>query len=447
MNNKPRVVVIVGRPNVGKSAIFNRLAGGRIAIVHAQSGVTRDRLMREVTWRDERFELIDTGGLCCMDKKTVRDHIEAGIEKQVSVALEDAAVAILVVDIEAGIVPMDNEVAALLRKSGIFTVVAANKADIPEKDHGSDEFTQIGRAVYPVSALHNRGFDSLMKTVVAALPETENTTITNPLRVAIVGHPNVGKSSYINRLLRSDRVIVSNIPGTTRDSIDIPFIVGNGDQARRYVLIDTAGMRKVGKIDSSVERFSHFRSMKSVENADVTVLVLDAISGMTSQDKKIAASILENQKGCVVLINKWDISEITQKKYGPTIFHAMPFMAHCPVVFMSAKTGYNIRKTVEAIDHVAAQIDATIPTGILNKTILDAYERTQPHGVKGRRLKIFYATQVGRCPVRFRLVVNDPRLVYPEYKSYLVRRIREKFGLEGAPIILQFKSRSRKTKC
>ena len=241
-------------------------------------------------------------------------------------------------------------------------------------------------------------------------------------------------------------MIVSDVPGTTRDSIDIPFVVGKGDQARRYVLVDTAGMRKVGKIDTSVERFSHFRSMQSVENADVTVLVLDGISGLTSQDKKIAAAILDNLKGCVVLINKWDLSEVTQKKYGPEVFRAMPFMAHCPVVFMSAKTGYNIRRTVEAIDHVAAQIDSTIPTGILNKTILDAYERTQPHGVKGRRLKIFYATQVGRCPVRFRLFVNDPRLVYPEYKSYLIRMLRERFGLEGAPIVLQFKSRTRNAK-
>jgi GTPase len=438
-----RIVAIVGRPNVGKSATFNRLAGRRIAIVHAESGVTRDRLMREVMWKDERFELVDTGGVCNIDGCTSPDLIEAGIRRQVDAALGDAAMAILVVDIQSGIHPMDLEVAAILRASGCPTVVAANKADGEVHEVGVSEFAQLGFPVFPTSALQNRGFDALMKPVVEALPETENLTVTDPLRVAIVGRPNVGKSSYVNRILRNDRVIVSSVPGTTRDSVDIPFSVGSGAQARHYVLVDTAGMRRSGKIDSSVERFSLMRAEKSIKDANVVILVMDAEQGPTAYDKKIASLISEHERGCVILVNKWDLAEgkVTQKQYGPALVKTMPFMGHCPVLFASAKSGYNIRRTIEAIDYVAGQVLVDLPTGLLNRTIQDAYEHVKPPTVKGRRLKLFYATQVGNDPVRIRVFVNDPKILRPAYRVYLIRSLRKRFGLEGAPVVLQFRAR------
>lgn len=440
-NSGGRVVAIVGRPNVGKSAIFNRLAGRRIAIVDAQSGVTRDRLMREISWGEERFELIDTGGVCNIDGAIMPDKIETGIRNQIDAALADAAVAVFVTDIASGLFPLDQEVARMLRVSGCFTVVAANKADTPGRDKDASEFDRFAFPLFCVSALHNRGFGPLMDAVIEALPHVENVTVRNPLKVAVIGRPNVGKSLYVNRLLRNDRVIVSDVPGTTRDSIDIPFVVGKGNQARHYVLIDTAGMRRAGKVKSSVERFSLFRAEKSISNADVVVLMLDAVQGPTAQDKKIASLILKRGKGCLILVNKWDIAgETTQRQYGPAIFRAMPFMGHCPIMFMSAKTGYNIRRTVEAIDHVAAQVRVVLPTGILNRTILDAYERVHPPTIKGKRLKLFYATQVGCKPVRIRLFVNDPKRVRPAYRDYLIKTLRQKFGLEGAPVVLQFRS-------
>jgi GTP-binding protein len=445
---KMRVVAIVGRPNVGKSATFNRLARRRIAIVHAEAGVTRDRLMREVTWKDERFELVDTGGVCNVDGGAADDVIEAGIQSQVEAALGDAAVAIFVVDIQAGVNPIDEGVADLLRASGCHIVLAANKADGESHDVAAVDFEKFGFPVFPVSALNNRGFDALMAEVIEALPEADNPTETDPLRVAIVGRPNVGKSSYINRLLRNNRVIVSNIPGTTRDSIDVPFSVGRGSQARHYVLVDTAGMRRSGKVDSTVERFSLIRSEKSIKDANVVILVLDAEQGPTAFDKKIAALIDQYNRGCIVLVNKWDLAEgeVTQRQYGPALVKTMPFMGHCPVLFASAKSGYNIRQTVEAIDYVASQVMLEIPTGILNRTIQDAYERVNPPSRNGRRMKIYYATQVGSDPVRIRVFVNNPKLITPAYRAYLKRSLREKFGLEGAPIVLQFRARKKDDK-
>jgi GTP-binding protein len=448
VQQKRRVVAIVGRPNVGKSAIFNRLAGKRVAIVHAESGVTRDRLMREVNWYDDRFDLIDTGGICTVRSSDSRDVIEMGIHAQVEASLGDAAVAIIVGDLESGIHPMDEEVAGILHASGVETFVAANKADDPCKDEQAVDFERLGFPVFPVSALHNRGFDDLMEAVTQALPEVENETIAHPLRVVVVGRPNVGKSSYINRLLRNDRVIVADIPGTTRDSIDVPFQVGEGPQARHYVLVDTAGMRRGGKIDTAVERFSLMRAKDAVESADVVVLTLDATRGPSTQDKKIAAYIQEQQKACLILVTKWDLAEqeVTQRQYGPAIFKTMPFMGHCPVVFASAETGFNIRRTIDAIDHVAAQSRTQLPTGVLNRAVQDAYDAVRPPSANGKPLKLYYATQVGVAPIRIRFFVNDPRIVKPQYKTYLVRQLRERFGLEGAPIAIHFTGRKRERK-
>ena len=441
-----RVVVIVGRPNVGKSAVFNRIAGKRIAIVHDEAGVTRDRLMSEVSWQDSRFELIDTGGVSLLDGAHARDAITAGIRAQVDAALADAAVAILVVDVMAGRNPVDEAVAAIVRRSGVPCVVAVNKCDESRHEDGLDDFSSLNLPLFPVSALHNRGFGELMEETLRHLPDLVNETIANPLKVAIVGRPNAGKSSYINRLLKSERVIVSDVPGTTRDSIAVPFRIGSGEQARHYVLIDTAGMRHVHKIDSPVERFSHFRAEASVEEADVVVLVMDAEIGPTVQDKHIAALIQEHQKGCVLVMNKWDLSQaegITQTKAEPVLRGMLPFMNYCPAVFLSAKTGYNVRKSIEIIDHVAAQTRMRLPTGMLNRALDEAVARVSAPMIGGKRFKLYYGTQVSVAPVTIRVFVNDPDRLTKAYSAFIERSLRERFGLEGAPIRLRFQERTR----
>ena len=435
---KRRVVAIVGQPNVGKSAIFNRLAKSRIAIVHEESGVTRDRLMCEVSWNGELFELIDTGGVYNIDGARIRNETESGVRNQVDIALADAAVVIFVVDITIGVTPLDEEVARLLRKSGCFTIVAANKADSLPRDVETFEFERFGFPVFPVSALHNAGFTPLMDLVIGVLPDVENVTAANPLKVAVVGQPNVGKSSYINKLLRSDRVIVSSMPGTTRDSVDIPFVVSQDTQARHYFLIDTAGMHRRCKAKSAVEKFSRLRTEKSIAKSDVIVLVIDTVQGPTTYDKKIGSFVLKHQKGCIILINKWDLAtDRSERRYDSVLKSAVPFLRHCPVVFASTKTGFNIRRSVDVINHVASQVSVTLPTSLLNRTITEAYMRVaSPKG-----LKIFYSTQVGTGPVRIRLFVNDPKRVQNDDKAYLVRKLREGFGLEGAPVVLEFRSR------
>ncbi|MFU8779730.1 MAG: ribosome biogenesis GTPase Der [Kiritimatiellia bacterium] len=443
---KRRMVVIAGRPNVGKSALFNRIAGKRVAIVHAQSGVTRDRILREASWDGVRFLLCDTGGVHESAGKNAEDPFEHGIRQQTEAALADAAIVILVVDVQAGLHPMDEAVASLLRNSGRQVVVAANKADAEVHEAGADEFSRLGFPVFAVSAMQRRGLDALMAAILPALPAEENVTVADPLRVVIAGRPNVGKSSYINRLLRSDRVLVSDVAGTTRDSVEIPFSVGSGPQARHYVLVDTAGMRRKGKIDTAVERFSLSKAEQSIRRAGVVVLILDAVQGPTAFDKRIAAFVQEHKRGCVILVNKWDLAQdaVTQRQYGPALVEAMPFMGHCPVVFASAKDGYNIRRTIEAIDHVAGQVTGTLPTGILNRTLHRAYDQAAPAATGGRRLKLYYATQVGRDPVTIRIFVNRPDLVQAAYETYLIRRLREEFGLEGAAVVLQFRPRSSK---
>ena len=414
--------------------------------MHAESGVTRDRLMHEAVWEEERFVLVDTGGIFTMDGTRAAEGIERGILQQVEAALADAAVAILVVDVTTGLLPLDEEVARILRRGDTPTVVAVNKCDHAGLDAQADAFAEFGFPVFPVSALHNRGFGDMLDTVVESLPPAGEGTATLPLRVAVVGRPNSGKSSYVNRLLRNDRVIVSEAPGTTRDSIDVPFSVGEGVQARHYVLTDTAGLRRQGKVKSAVEKFSHIRAAGAIRAADVVILLLDALSGPTAQDKKIASLVQGENKGCLVLVNKWDLAgETTQRQYAPALSKALPFMRHCPLVFVSAKTGYNIRRSIEVIDHVAAQVQAEIPTGILNRTIRDAVDRTHPPSVKGKPLRVLYATQVGIRPLRLRLFVNNPALVRPSYSDYLVRIVRERFGLEGAPVVLQFRSRREQT--
>ncbi len=436
-----RVVAIVGRPNVGKSALFNRLAGRRIAIVHEESGVTRDRLACEARWEGARYELMDTGGVGLLDGAATGDEIERGTRRQVDVAIEDAAVVVFVADITAGVVALDQEVARLLHGSGRKVFLAANKADNAGLDPQAAEFESLGFPVFPVSALHNRGVEPLMGAVMAQLPTAQEVAEADALKVVVVGRPNVGKSSYINKLLGSERVIVSEVPGTTRDSIEIPFTLGGGPQARHYRLIDTAGLRKAGRVHDSVERFSLMRTEGSIERADVVVLMLDAAEGPTVQDKKIAALIMENRKGCLLLVNKWDLAEgVTTKEYEKALRLTLPFLNFAPIIFASARSGLNMRKSIDVIDHVAAQVNATLTTGMLNRVLHDAFDRVQAPDVQGKRMRFYYATQTGWKPLRVRLFVNDPERSTPAYRSYLLKALRAAFGLEGAPVVLDFKS-------
>jgi GTP-binding protein len=432
------VVVIAGRTNVGKSALFNRLAGRRMAIVHEEEGVTRDRVASPAIWEQRRYELIDTGGILTLDNKAAGDSLDASVREQTEAALEDASAILFVVDISSGPVIMDDEVARLLHRSGkpVFTV--CNKADTEARDPDADIFEKYGFPVYPVSALHNRGVGELMDAVCRVLPPVADGLPAKPLRVTFAGRPNVGKSSLTNAVIQRERVIVSPRAGTTRDSIDIPFVVGSGEAARHYVLTDTAGIRQQGKIDTAVEKFSLMRAEESIRQSHVTVLLMDAEQGPTQQDKKIAALIREHRRGCVLVINKWDLArgKGQEKAYLEAFRKAVPFLDYAPLVFASAKTGYRTQALLEVIDHVATQIRATLPTGLLNRTLHDAYDKVAPPTVHGKRLKIFYATQVGVDPVRIVLFVNDPTRWVPAYETYLVKAIRSRFGLEGAPIVL-----------
>ncbi len=443
-----RIVAIVGRPNVGKSALFNRLVQRRVSIVHEEEGVTRDRVACEANWNGERFELIDTGGLGHFDKEVSTDQIVASTETQAEIAIADASFIIFVVDITAGAVPLDEEVARILHRSGRTVIIAANKADNSDREDSAYDFDLLGFPVIPVSALHNRGINALMEALIPQLPQEENPTEKKPLRVAVVGRPNAGKSSYINRLLRDERVIVSDIPGTTRDSIEIPFTIGKGDSARHYQLIDTAGIQKETRSKSAVDWFSNLRTQKSIERSDVVVMMLDAETGPTSRDKKVAAKIIEAQKGVLLLVNKWDLAKeadesITQTQYLPALRETLPFMGFAPILFVSAKDGYNIKRSIEAIDYVAAQTRTEITTGVLNRIIQKACDRYPPPIAKGKRLKIYYATQSGTEPIYIKLFVNNPDNARSNWVAYLKNQLRDAFGLEGAPMFLKLIARSR----
>lgn len=441
-----RTVAIVGRPNIGKSALFNRIVGRRVSIVHEECGVTRDRVVCEAEWNEQFFDVIDTGGLGTMDSGSAHDVIVDSTNKQVAVAIEDAAAILFVVDITAGIVPMDEEVARLLHRANRPVFIVANKADTSARDEQALEFLKLGFPVFPVSALHNRGVDAVLEAALAKLPAAPPREKRTPLRVAVVGRPNSGKSSYINRLLNSERVIVSEIPGTTRDSIEIPFSIGSGPHARHYILIDTAGVNRSNRRSGAVEHYSNLRAEQSVESADIVILLMDATEGPKLQDKKLAAKIMEAQKGCILVVNKWDVAqdaEITQTKYEPALRKEMPFLDFAPLLFLSAKSGFNIRRSVELIDYISDQVQIKLSTGLLNRVLQDAVQKNPPPSVNGRPLKIYYATQAGVKPVRVKMFVNNTLRATSSYKRYLDHEIRKAFGLEGAPLDMKFVPRPR----
>lgn len=443
------VISLVGRPNTGKSALFNRLARKRVAIVFNQSGVTRDRVTREITLESRRVMLVDTGGIA-FDRAVTGDPLDAETRAQAELAVDDSAVCAVVVDARAGITPLDTEVIERVRASGVPCVIAANKCDTPDDDWRAHEFERFGLPVFAVSAEHGRGVAELARALAGRLPPADEaeTAAKRALRVAIVGRPNAGKSSYINRLLNAPRVIVSDVPGTTRDAVEVPFTIGSGPDARHYMLVDTAGMKPHTKMSrTSVDNFSLFRSEQAIAEADVVVLVLDPRLGPTMQDKRIAGKILDAHRACVVMMNKWDLATadgISETKALSAMREMMPFLAFAPVVFCSNVSGYNIRRTVEAIDRAAESAVMRLPTGMLNNVLDKAAKKTLSPMIRGKRLKIYYGVQVATNPQTIRLFVNDPKLITPAYMSYIEKNIRSRFGLEGAPLRIFAKARARK---
>jgi len=460
------IVAIIGRPNVGKSSIFNRLAGRRISIVHEESGVTRDRIVCTIRYKDRCFDLVDTGGLenaeahwadnalpdqsaahaatSAAPRRTPHE-IEAAVHRQVNLALDGAGAVIFAVDARTGVTAADEKAAALLHKSGLPVLLAANKIDSVELESHAHDFDKFGFPVFPVSALNNRGLDDLTDKLDGILPPGTDDDIPR-LRIAIVGCPNVGKSLLVNCLTQSERVIVSGEPGTTRDSIDVPLTTKAGNQWEGYILTDTAGLRKTKKIKCAVDSFSQMRTRESINSADVVALVLDATRGPTAYDKTIAAHVLENNKCCVLIVNKWDLVPAgSQQSCRAALYRAMPFMDFVPVVCASAATGFNIRRIIETVNDVAAQNRKKIATGILNRGLEIATARFQSPFVHGGRLKIFYATQTAIQPITFLLFVNDPVKLSLTYEKYLKGALRKAFGFEGAPIVFKYKKRSQKS--
>jgi len=463
------IIAIVGRPNVGKSALFNRLAGRRIAIVHDQPGVTRDRVTAEVEWKGRPFTLVDTGGIGLLRGEKAADVLTEAALKQVQLAIDSAHLVLLVVDAQAGLMPLDEEVAARLREARKPVIVVANKADHERFDTASVEFSALGfERVEPVSALHGRGIPSLMASafqqldalgVAGAEAERQVKGKAPPLKIAIVGRPNVGKSSLINALTRSERVIVSPIPGTTRDAVDVPFEIETDGVRQSCILIDTAGIRKKRRLEDSVEFFSVDRAEASIARSDIVVLVLDAEDGITEQDKKIADLITEHQRACVMVVNKWDLYQerlrgmprghhhgqipASLAEFAAWVQERMFFLDYAPVIFTSAVSGFHLERLLEAIRYVAAQWRQRVPTAVLNRVLASAVERRQPISNVGHHLKFFYATQVEEAPPTFVLFVNRDELFSEPYKKYLAGELRKAFGYEGCPIVLRAKPRPR----
>lgn len=430
------LVAIVGRPNVGKSTLFNRIVGKRISIVNDEPGVTRDRIFARAEWLDNYFTLIDTGGLD-MEKD---DEISVGIVKQAKLAIDMADVTIFVVDGKNGLTSQDADVVSVLRKSKKKIILAVNKIDNYDQNL-EYEYYELGLGKpYLISSVHGTGIGDLLDEVVAHFEKDRLVqTDSDVTKIAIVGKPNAGKSSLINRLVGEDRVIVSSVAGTTRDAIDIPFKY-NG---KKYSLIDTAGMRRKRKIeDATVERYSIIRSLDAIRNADVVVLVVDVSQELSDQDLKIAGFIHENNKPSVIVFNKWDLIDKqtnTMNEYEKKLATELDFMSYYKSVYLSALTGKRTEKLMQAVESVLENASREISAGNLNDVLQDAYAINSPTYQKGKQLKIFYATQTGTNPPTFVLFVNDTTLMQNNYLRYLENNIRKAFDFSGTPIVIKMK--------
>lgn len=435
------IVAIVGRPNVGKSTLFNAMAGERISIVKDTPGVTRDRIYADVTWLDRNFTLIDTGGI----EPESRDIILSRMREQAEIAIMTADVIIFMTDVKQGLVDADAKVADMLRRSGKPVVLAVNKVDSFQKYEADVyEFYNLGIGQpMPVSSTEKQGLGDMLDEVIKHFPEKteEEEEEDERPKIAIVGKPNVGKSSIINRLLGEERLIVSDIAGTTRDAVDTAVVY----EGREYVFIDTAGLRRKNKIKEELERYMIIRTVSAVERADVVVLVIDATEGVTEQDAKIAGVAHERGKGMLVVVNKWDAIEKTDKtiyEYTKRIKDVLAFMPYAEYLFISAKTGQRLEKLYESIDVVIENHALRVATGVLNEIMTEAVAMQQPPADKGKRLRLYYITQVSVKPPTFVIFVNSKELMHFSYLRYLENRIREAFGFAGTP--LKFLVRERK---
>ena len=438
--SKP-VIAIVGRPNVGKSTLFNRILGDRISIVEDTPGVTRDRIYGEGEWLGRKFMLIDTGGL----EPYSKDEILSKMRLQAELAIDSADAILFLTDIKTGMTATDQEIAAMLLKSQKPIVLACNKTDQPgQPPMELYEFYNLGLGdPIPISSTHGMGLGDLLEALFEHLPEaTDEEEDDEVIKVAIIGKPNAGKSSLINRIVGEERVIVSNIPGTTRDAIDTPF----EKDGQKYLLIDTAGMRKRGKIEENIERYSVVRSLMAIDRADVCVMMIDATEGVTEQDTKIAGYAHEQGKGMIVAVNKWDLltkENGTFEEYTRKVYEGFAFMQYAKVVCISALTGQRVDKLFSLICHVAEKNAMRISTGLLNDVLNECQSRVQPPTDKGRRLKILYITQASTKPPTFILFVNDKELAHFSYIRYIENRIRETFQLDGTPVRFIIRERER----
>lgn len=428
------IVAIVGRPNVGKSTIFNKLNGQRIAIVEDTPGVTRDRIFCECEWTGHSFLLVDTGGI----EPHIDDGLLAHMRQQAQIAIDSADCIIMVADLRSGVTPQDREVASMLMRSGKPVVLAVNKCDkVGEPPLELYDFYSLGIGeLIPVSGVHGHGTGDLLDAVCAHLQfGEEQPGEDDRIPVAVIGRPNVGKSSLINRILGEDRLIVANEAGTTRDAIDTEV----ENQYGRFIFTDTAGLRKKGKVEEGVERFSVLRSLAAVERSRVCVIMIDATVGFTEQDSKVAGYAHEQGKGCIIAVNKWDAVEkdtYTMDRMRKELEEAFSFMSYAPILFISAKTGQRLDKLFELIHFVDVQNGTRIPTGALNEMLARATARVQPPSDKGKRLKIFYITQSSTRPPTFVCFVNQKALFHFSYQRYIENQIRENFGLTGTPMRL-----------
>lgn len=448
-------IAIVGRPNVGKSSLFNAIVGRRLSIVHEMSGVTRDRVVAPLVRNGRRFELIDTGGLGMLAGESRKvDVWDSRIAAQVELAIEGADVLIFVANVRDGIVPLDEEVARRLHSSGKPVLFAANKCDNPELDGESVEFMQLGfERVYPVSCLHRRGVNALVEAALRLLPEGEAAAgspaadAPAPVNIAVVGRPNVGKSSLVNALLGEERVMVSDVAGTTRDAIDVDFQIRYQGELRPAVLVDTAGLRKKAKVDTVVEFFSVMRAQAAVARADLVLFVVEASAdGMTAQDRRIASMIRESGKGCVIVANKFDLcrDEHRLKQLQAELRRSLPGMNYAPAVFISARDRSNLGGLLDQIAEVMEQLELKIPTGVLNRVLADAVEQNTPPVTGAVPLKLFYASVIGMKPPRILLFVNNPAYCAENYLTFLKNVLRQAFGLTGLPIELELRARPKK---
>jgi GTP-binding protein len=458
---KRPIVAIVGRPNVGKSTLFNRLAGERLAVVDDRPGTTRDRLVAESEWNGIGFDIVDTGGIDPTDLRRAEplsldsaDYIES-IRSQAQIAARDADLVLFLVDVESGLTPADEEVAIILRKQQTKIdgrphppiLLVVNRCDNQERRAAAIEFYTLGMGdPIPISALHGSGTGDLLDQMVEALQvyAVDEAEIEDDLiSIAIVGRPNVGKSSLLNRLLGEERVIVSPIAGTTRDAIDTELTY----HGQRLILIDTAGIRRRGRIEPGVEKYSVLRALKAIERADVVLLLIDASEGVTAQDTHIAGMAIDKHKSVVILVNKWDLIEkdsYTMSTYTDQIRAALNFMAYVPVVFISAKSGQRVHQVLPTAIRVQEERLRRIPTGEMNRLLQRALSAHPPPTRKGKTLNILFASQVRTDPPTFLFHVNDPSLVHFTYERFLENRIRETYGFLGTPIRLSFRKRNRR---